>query len=79
MSNTLVYMSKTATTEDLANRLLTVSRQRGFDLRRLSRDSGIAYSTLRSQLIYKPGRLTAENMFAIIAAIGVDVSEVVGE
>ena len=70
-------MSKTDQTELLADRLLRIVKDDGHDLRWLSRSSGIPYSTLRSQLIYQPHRLTAASVFAIAGALGRDVSEVV--
>jgi DNA-binding phage protein len=63
-------------TEALADRLLQMAKANG-GLRQLSRDSGIAYSTLRAQLIYEPSRLTAVNVFAITSALNVELAEVV--
>lgn len=69
-------MTKTTQTEALADRLLTLAKANG-GLRRLSDTSGIAYSTLRSQLIYEPSRLTVQNAFRMTTALDVKMSELV--
>jgi len=76
MAPNLAHVSKTTSSEALATRLLAQAKAQG-GLRRLSRESGIAYSTLRDQLVYHPDRLTAVNVFRITSALNVELSEVV--
>lgn len=70
-------MSNTATVEDIAANILRLTKEAGRDQRWLSRASQIPYSTLRTQLISHPHRLTVENIVKCTGALGVSLAEAV--
>lgn len=75
-SNTVAYVSNTThPTEALADRIIRSMRATGYDYTSLAGETGIAYSTLRNQLIYRPNRLTTENVYRISQVLRVPVSE----
>jgi hypothetical protein len=70
-------MSKPNPVETLATTILRVIKADERDMTWLSEKSGIAYSTLRSKLLYKPERLTAGDLFKIAPALKMTVPELI--
>lgn len=70
-------MSKTQTTDAVAEKVLRIVKEDDRSLEWLSRKSTIPYSTLRAHLIYQPHRLTIQTLGKIANALGRPLADLV--